>query len=211
MAETLQQTDTVATAGDCSSGVLCSGNSNNTDFNSGSNQAEKGGTAGSTGRVITMDVSAIDLNAVWMECIMPSGYDGATGDWTINLNISAGNHQISLDEIHVCRVNSSCTNQESLASSVGIGQNLQNTGDFGFTVTQSSTSAFAAGDKSVVIFAFDNAQAMTQAITYVPSLTIVAPGTGTTVEPDQFYPTLADFVFTLDEVIPSGIVPPKKT
>jgi hypothetical protein len=120
MATSFQQTDTTANASAIA--ALCSGNSNNTDTES--NTCAEGGSAGSTERTVTLDSSAADLNAVWMEITGIDNYDGASGDWTIRLNVTTANHQCTIDEIHICRVNSSYVNQETLASSTAIGRTL---------------------------------------------------------------------------------------
>ena len=119
MAVSFQQTNTNANGSAIA--ALCSGNSNSSDTDS--NQAEDGGSAGSTERIHQPDNLAADLNGVWMEIINIDDYDGASGTWVTRLNITTGNHQITLDEVHICRVNSSYVNQETLGSSVGIGAN----------------------------------------------------------------------------------------
>ena len=151
MTISLVQTDGTAAAG-CVDDVLCSGNSNNTG-DTESNQASESGTPGTTPRTITLDVSAADLNCIWMECAIPDGASGA-GVWTIPIRISTGNHQVVLDEIHVCKVDSSCNNISSLGSLTGIGDNIASAATYSNDVTCSSTT-FSAGQKVVIIFAFD--------------------------------------------------------
>ncbi len=171
-----QETDSNANASAIA--ALCSGNSLNADRED--NQAVVGGAAGSTPRSLTLDVSAADLNGVWMEIGGSDGdidaYDGASGDWETRLNITTSNHQITLDEIHICRVNSSYVNQETLGSLTGIGAGLGSTGVQAHTVTQGSGTTIAAGDKIIIIYAFDNAQSMANAIGYTPDQIIDAPG-----------------------------------
>lgn len=178
-----QQTDTNANASALA--VLCSGNSNNTDKES--NTAQSGGSAGSTPRTVTMDISAADLNAVWMEITDIDSYDGASGTWITRLNITSSNHQITLDEIHICRVNSSYVNQETLGSSVGIAANLGSTGVQTHNVTQSSSTTISAGDKIIVIYAFDNGSTMTQDIAYTPDQ--ITQGPGAFVSPRRIFVT----------------------
>lgn len=175
MAANFQQTDAAAAAGALA--AHCSGNSDNTDQES--NQADVGGAAGSTERTVTADGSAADLNAIWMELgngVSIDTYDGGAGNWTIRINIATSNHQISLDEIHICRVNSSYVNQETLGSLTGIGENWGSTGTKTHTVNQAAGTTIDPGDKILIIFAIDNGNAMTQNFGYTPSLIIDAPG-----------------------------------
>ena len=172
MAVAFQQTDATSA---CALDAYCSGNSDNADEES--NQAQVGGTPGTTARTIDADISAADLNAVWMEIINIDDYDGASGNWTVRLNITTANHQLSVDEIHICRINSSCTNQETLASSTAIARALGTAQEESFTVNQSAGTTITAGDKIMVIFAIDNAQSMPQAFGYTPDSIITGPGT----------------------------------
>jgi hypothetical protein len=124
-----------------------------------------------------MDVSGTDLNAVWMELDGIDDYDGASGNWTININITTSNHQIVLDEIHICRVNSSYVNQETLTSDTGLNDSLGATGQISNVVNQASSTTITAGDKIIVIFAFDENQGMANSFAYTPDDTVEAPGT----------------------------------
>lgn len=199
----LVQTNALANSG-CVDDALCSGNSNNADTES--NQAEEGVSPGTVPRVGIVDASASDLNIVWMECIMPAGYDGASGNWTVRIEITTGSHQLSIDEIHICRVNSSCVNQETLASSVAIARLIATAQVETFTVNQGSNATFAVGDKAVVIFAFDNAQSMTNNFVYEPTQNIDAPGSVPPF-PDQFHPDYPDQIPEVMAAVPYGDMP----
>ena len=171
MTTNFQQTDTDAGA----TNVQCTGNSNGAVTRS--NQAEVGGSAGSTERTAEPDFLATDLNGVWMEIINIDDYDGASGNWTTRLNITTANHQITLDEIHICHVDSGYTGKNTLGSLVAIGAALGATGVQEHIVNQASGVTIAAGDLIIIIYAFDNAQAMTQTIGYTPDQIIIGPGT----------------------------------
>ena len=173
MATTFEQTD--ATANASAVAPHCSGNSDNADTES--NQAQDGGAAGSTARTVTMDNSAADLNCVWMEIINIDNYDGASGNWTWRISITTGNMQVTLDEVHICHVDSGYAAKNTLGSTVGIGTALTVADVKSGTINQSAGVTIAAGDKIIVIFAFDNAQAMAQAFAYTPDQLIDAPGT----------------------------------
>ena len=167
------QTDVVAGA----TNVQCSGNTNNTGDQE-SNQADFGAIVGSTPRTITVDGSAVDLNAIWMEIVnaQEDGYDGGAGNWTVRINITAGNHQITLDEIWICHVDSGYSAKNTLGSLTGIGENWSSTGVKSHTVNQASGVTMAAGDMIIVIFAIDSASSMVQDFDYTPDQDTQGPG-----------------------------------
>ena len=173
MAVTFTQTNTAAVS--AAIAAHCSGNSNNGDTES--NQASDGGSVGSTERTVTFDNNAADLNSVWMEIIYIDDYDGASGNWTTNLNVTSSNHQITLDEIHICHLDSSHGAKNTLGSLTGIGAGLGSTGVQSHVVNQGSNVTIAAGDVIVVIYAFDNGQNMANSIGYTPDDDVVGPGT----------------------------------
>lgn len=157
--------------------AFCSGNSNNTT-DTESCQADYGAALGSAPRVITLDASAADLNCLWMEIInaQEDGYNGAAGNWTIRVNVSVGNHQVTLDEIWICHVDSGYSVKNTLGSLTGIGESWSGSGIKTHTVNQASGVTMAAGDMIMVIFACDNAQAMGQDFNFTPDQNITGPG-----------------------------------
>jgi len=170
MPTSFQQTDAAAGA----TNVQCSGNSNNTDKES--NRAQQGGSAGVTARTVTVDASAADLNGVWMEIVNIDAYDGAAGNWTWRINVTTGNVKITLDEVHICHVDSTYGAKNTLGSSVGIGTTINPAGVYSGTVNQASPVTIAAGDMIIVIYAFDNSQIMTNDFAYTPDQIITGPG-----------------------------------
>jgi hypothetical protein len=171
MSMDFQQTDDAAA---CAAAARCSGAGVNgdTDFNKA---ATVGGSAGVSEVTVTVDVSAADLACAWVECIVPAGATWGAGNWTVRLNVATGNHQITLDAIYICRVNSSCTSQATIGSLTAINANLASAGVQTHTVSGSAQSP-SAGDKVIIIFLFDNAQAMTQDIGLTPDQIITAAG-----------------------------------
>ena len=171
MTVNFQQTDAVAGA----TNVQCSGNTNNT-VDTETNQADDDGSAGSTARTLSVDGNAADLNGIWMELVNIGDYDGGAGNWITRLNITASNHQITLDEIHICHVDSGYSAKNTLGSLTGIGANLASTGVQEHTVNQASGVAIVAGDMIIIIYAFDNGNAMDQDIDYTPDQITDGPG-----------------------------------
>lgn len=171
MTTNFQQTDTAAGA----TNDQCSGNTSSSDTDS--NQCAVGGSVGSVEQTHTPDNLAADLNGIWMEVINIDDYDGASGNWTTRLNVTTANHQITLDEIHICHVDSGYTAKNTLGSLTAIGASLSSTGVQEHVVNQGSGITIAAGDLIIIIYAFDNAQAMPQAIGYTPDQITIGPGT----------------------------------
>lgn len=173
MATSFTQTNTAANGSAIA--AHCSGNSDNTG-DTESNTAQVGGSAGSE-RTVTMDSDAADLNAVWMEVVNIDDYDGASGNWTWRINVTTANMQVTLDEVHICHVDSGYSAKNTLGSATGLGLALTSTGVQSATINQASGVTIAAGDKIIVIYAFDNGQSMAQAFGYTPDQIITGPGT----------------------------------
>lgn len=159
--------------------ALCSGNTNNTD--KARSKAGFGDTGSGTPGTFGVDSSASDLNFVWVELDDLSGYsdDDTTGDWTWRLNVTNGNMQVTLDEVHICHTDSSYTAKTTVtAGQTGLGINLSTAQVY--SSTQAQTGALNSfdpdNDKIIVIFAVDNAQAMNQLIDIQFNQNITAPG-----------------------------------
>ncbi len=171
MATEFTQTNVVSV---CGLDAYCSGNGSIVGV--GSNQSDVGASAGSNERTISF-TSGEAGNAVWMEIINIDDYDGASGDWTTRISITTSNHHIQLNEVHICRINSSCTNQETLGSTTGLTTALGTAQVESVTVTQSSGTTITAGDKIMVVYAFTEGQGMANSIGYTPTQDITGPGT----------------------------------
>jgi hypothetical protein len=168
---TLTQTDSAATHGQS---VACSGAALTADVGN-SIAAPDGGTAGVGTRTITVGIGATEA-AIFMESgpivvqIWPAGV------WSVPLDITAGNADISLDEVYVCRVNSAGVSQATIASRTGISRALTSTGVITVDLFQENDETASATDRVYIVFVLTNADAgATQAITITPGQTILTP------------------------------------
>ena len=171
MAISLEQTDGAVT---CSAAVLCSGGT--LHANALEALCEEGGTTGSTADNVDMGTVALTDNIGYMfDCTIPSDVDWDSGDWTIPINFTNGHMDITLDQVHICRVNSGCTNQESLGSETGIGFNTAN-GLTTRTISGSAVASPSAGDRVAIVIVFDKSSSHSaRSFDITPNQTITAP------------------------------------
>lgn len=170
MAVNFQQTDTNA----AQTNAQCSPNLQNSTTTSC--QASSGGTPGSSERTASMEGSGVDRDTVWQEVIDIDDYDGAAGDWTTRINVTTANHQLVLDTIYICHVASDYSNKGTIGSVTGLADNLNDLGVRAHVVNQASPITIAAGDKIVIIYGFDNLQAMANTLGWTPDQLIEGPG-----------------------------------
>lgn len=137
-------------------------------------QATVGGTPGVASNTQNVDPSAVDLDQMSFECVVPNGYDGSAGNWTVRLNVTTANANITWDGVTICRMNSACVSQGTIVASVTLGISLASTGVKSTTKTGLFQS-FAGGDKVIVILAFSNAAGTTQSFAFTPDQLIDSP------------------------------------
>ena len=157
MAIIFVQKDTAAT---CTEAAFCSGLGASPGWTAIEQFASQGGAAGST-EDLTGNQSNPDATIyreVYYDIQIPSGMFGETGDsgdWTVRVNHTTGASDIDLDEIHICRVNSSCASQETLGSSTGIAFATDG-GVFSGTVSQASGTSITADDRVMIVIAYQS-------------------------------------------------------
>lgn len=144
------------TAQDCTVGVFCSGAT--LGVTNKGRKAVEGGSPGSTQQTITLGVpNGIQQWACWNFEIVP-GADFSTwaaGTYTIQINVtSGGGPNTTLQEVHICRVNSSCSNVASLGSTTGIFQAVDTPGVYTVDVSGSAVASPAPTDKILVVVVF---------------------------------------------------------
>lgn len=173
MAVSLQLTDSAPTL---AVGAYCSGLTAPTVAATRFAGAE-GGTAGSTPVACTLTNGENNRRSLQYEFTVPSGYDGAAGDWTVRWNVSSIFGSCTLNSIYVCRVNAAGVNQETLGSVTGLSTSLGSAGEASQIVNQASSATFAADDFIVVVFGMSGPAGMVPAIgAFVPSSIVTAPG-----------------------------------
>jgi hypothetical protein len=169
MAMVFTQTDT---ASGCAAAAFCSGLSAMGEEHD--SQATIGGSAGSAEDNITIDGNATNLRAYYIECVIPADYLGDAGDWTVRLNLTDAASNSTWTHCHICRVNSGCTNQETIGSNTSVGQSLGTTGTLTATVSGSAVT-LAANDRVMIVFGFTNTNSCTRTFGITPSLNIDSP------------------------------------
>lgn len=170
MAYDFEQTD--GTSG-CAGGGYCS--SQSAGGTTGRRDASNGGTTGSSEVSLTANANSTTewLFNYALTVGAEVSWDG--GDWSIPINHSSGNMNVTLEEVWVCRLNSGCTNQESLGNETGIGF-ATNGGTTTRTFTCSGASP-SAGDVVQIICVYSNSFSMDVGIGITPDQTIQSPFT----------------------------------
>lgn len=160
------QSDTVAPAGTI---AACSGAAVQ---NAVARLAALGGSAGST--QVTSTPRNVRASAM-MEFTPAADVVWNAGSWSIPWNVTNANANATLEEVHVCRLNSSNVSQATIGSTTGIGTALSSTGVITTNVTGSAQTP-SAGDKVYIVFVFDT-NGSPQAIGWTPDQTITTPFT----------------------------------
>lgn len=168
------------TAPTCTAAELCSGLTNTQgpieQF------AIEGGTAGvgADGSGNFPNSSSAIRRTVYFDLDIPAGMDSQTGDsgnWTVRINHTTGDANILGREVHICRVNSGCTNQETLGSLTGQAFDTA-TGTWTATVNQAANTTITADDRVVIIVAYENNAAHgNNSIAVTPNQNIDCPWT----------------------------------
>lgn len=152
----LVQEDTAPT---CTAAEACSGLTN--AHGPIEQFARLGGSAGSTedgSGDFTNDSDANNWRTVYYDCPTDTGWITGAGTWTIRVFHSTGDGDIRLAEVHICRVNSSCVNQETIGSTTGLTRATTASQPIVVSVTGSAVT-LAAGDRILIIIAYKNSAA----------------------------------------------------
>lgn len=172
MAINYQQTD-IDAAGACIA-ALCSGLTLGGD-NDGK-QADEGGAAGTVEITTVLDGESIVNAYIWLEILADPADTWSSGNWVVRIDTTAGSMNATWEEVYICRVNSSCVSQETLASATGLAISLNGTGvRSSGNVNQSATASPSAGDKVVVIIGIDPGETMTKNLKWIPNQLIDSP------------------------------------
>lgn len=174
MTISIVQTDSAAS---CSAAVLCASGAS-LHANALEALCQEGGSAGSGADNVDMGTAALTDNVGYMyDCVIPAGASWDAGTWTIPINFTNGHMDITLDQVRICRVNSSCVNQESLGSESGIGFNTAG-GQTTRNITGSSVASPSAGDRVAIVLVFDKASShSSRSFDITPNQTITCPFT----------------------------------
>lgn len=169
MAINFTQTDTFT----ADTNTYCSGR---TIRNNSMNDATDGGSAGST--PISTSCFASDSLVVCnkFKCVVASGLTWASGTWTWRINITTANMNLTLEEVYICRVNSSDVNQATIGSVTALAVSLGSTGVKSGTISGSAQTP-SVGDYVSVVFVYSNGAMSAQTFQYTPNQNIDSPFT----------------------------------
>jgi hypothetical protein len=170
MAITIRQKDT---ASDCAANVYCSGGTAHTDIDS--RLATNTAGYGSSPVSVTLDGTQDYIGWNWdCEFTTDPAVRGA-GDWTTRLNVTTGVNKCYITGIWFCRVNSSCTNQETLGSNTALNTEIEIAQVYSNTISCSAPSAWNTGDRIVVVYRIRNDNHGDETIAITPDQDIDSP------------------------------------
>ena len=172
MAIDYQQTDNAGTAGAiaaCSGATITTANANRT--------AVAGGAAGSTPATLgggNFD-SGQSRALLFFEITPEAGATWGAGDWTVRVNVTTAQANVTWSETHICRLNSSDVSQATIGSLTGQTTSMATTGVKTHTVSGSSQTP-GAGDKVYIVIVLA-AGANNRSIAVTPDQLITSPFT----------------------------------
>lgn len=169
MSTTLTQTDNAA---DCGAMAACSGGT--LGVATPTNEMDENGTAGTT--EVTPEISSQTTEIAWFNQTNGGvGIDSwSSGTYTININVTTGDTDISLEGIYICRIDSSCNNLATVGSDTSMSQTMS-AGTYSHDISGSSQST-SLTDDLYVIYEFSNInEHMSSSIGITPDQDIVAP------------------------------------
>lgn len=168
----LVQEDTAAT---CTAAQGCSGL---TDTQGPIEQTARiGGSAGVTedGSGNFPNGSALIRRTAYVDCPTDLAWTTGAGTWTVRINHASGDADVFLQEIWICRFNSSCANQETIGSLTSINQATNVAQPVSHSVSGSAVT-LASGDRVFIICGYDNTAAHgNHAIGITPNQNIDTP------------------------------------
>ena len=170
MPTSFQQTDTNLN-GTIGSNVFCSGRTNNGSY---ARECTIGGTAGTTSNLDSLGSAVTLVVMERFKLVVPDGISWLAGTWTWRYEVSGANMNISLEEVHICRVNSSNVNQQTIGSATGLGVGFGATGVLSGNITGVASTP-AVGDYVAIVLVFTNGAMSFQSWSFKPSQIITSP------------------------------------
>lgn len=98
----------------------------------------------------------------------------SAGTWTVRLNVTTANMNLTWTDVYICRTSSGCFNSATIGSATGLAKSLGSTGVLSQAVTGAAQTP-SAGDKVMIAFVFSNAAMSTQTFNYTPNQLIDSP------------------------------------
>jgi hypothetical protein len=134
-------------------------------------QSEIGGSVGVTGQVVTIGNTEGNV-VVWgdeTEAVNETTWAGGTAN--VKCRISVGNGAVTLEECHICRVNSSGVSQSTYGSETGIGLSISSAQTLSRAITVTEDTGAALTDRVYVIWTFAGTGHGNSSFTIVPDQT----------------------------------------
>lgn len=160
MAMIFAQTGTNSSVVSQAEAASCSGRST-TANGSGLIECTVGGTSGGVASLPSLQSSESNVQGLSFICIPTAGATGDSGTWTVRVNVTTANMNLTITEVYICRHNSSGVFQEAIGSATGLSISLGTTGVKSQNVTGSAVT-LAAGDLAVISISVSNGAMSTQ-------------------------------------------------
>lgn len=133
------------------------------------------GTLGSGTRSVSVTASATLAHTLFQCVIVNPGTSWDAGTWTTRLNVTTANMNLTLTEIHICRMDSSHNNVSTIGSVTGLSISLGSTGVITQNVTGVAVGSPAVDDYVLVIYTFANGAMSSQTFTLTRNQNISSP------------------------------------
>jgi hypothetical protein len=181
VALTAVQTDTAASCTNAVAGTWCS--SSDESSTPIYRSAAVSGTPGTGTPQVGFASSVASNRGVFFVWDVPAGTTWTPGDWTINLNITTSNMNLTWTTLAIGRLNSACVYQAASCNikNSGIAQSLGTTGVKSTTITGVNLGSPAVGDKVFIALGFDNTAMSVQTFNFTPNQNIDSPFTAAAV------------------------------
>ena len=173
MALDFQQTDT---AGDCPQGAYCGSFSGSPLSGGLTKQCPVGGTAGTVAVATGFAGSVTDARGVHLTLPVDAAVTWDAGNWTIRLNVTTANMNLTWETAYICRVDSACANQATIGSATALAISLGTTGVKSTTISGAAQTP-TAGDDVVIVLGFANSAMTAQTFQATPDQLISSPFT----------------------------------
>lgn len=145
-------------------------------FSADSKVAQDGATAGSASDSVNVSSSAVSELDLGFEITPASGTTWGSGTWTVRLNVTTANMNVTWVAVYICQVDSGDTNKATIGSTTGLSISLGTTGVKSTTVSGSAVTP-AANDKVQIVLLFSNGAMSTSTWSQTPNQNIDSPFT----------------------------------
>ncbi len=138
-------------------------------------QAAVGGSVGSSEQTFTVAAGAATDNEFSFECIIPDDSTTGSGTWTVPVNFTTGDMQVTLEEVWICQIRAS-SNIATIGSNTSLG--LSTSAGIQSPTVSGSAITFVNGDVAIVTLVFSESGGHSAGtIGVTPDQTITSPFT----------------------------------